>query len=79
MLGLKSNTGRQFIYQNKVVSDKNGSFEITVPYSTENTGIGVSAISSYSLKAEGINVAVSGIQVKESDVLSGNRLEVKSP
>ncbi len=43
MLGLKSNTGRQFIYQNEAVSDKNGSFEITVPYSTENTGSEVGA------------------------------------
>jgi len=78
VLGLKSNTGRQFVYQNKAVSDKNGSFEITVPYSTENTGSGVSAVSAYTL-AEGNNVTASGIQVKESDVLNGNRLEVKIP
>ena len=79
ILGLKSNTGRQFIYQNKAVSDKNGSFEMTVPYSTENTGSGVSVITAYALKAEGNNATVSGIQVKESDVLNGNRLEVKIP
>ena len=53
MLCLKSNIGRKFIYQNKALADKNGSFEITVPYSTENMGNGVSAISAYSLNAEG--------------------------
>jgi dolichyl-diphosphooligosaccharide--protein glycosyltransferase len=79
VLGLKSNTGRQFIYQNRAVSDKNGSFEITVPYSTENTDTGVSAVSTYALKAEGSNATASGILVKESDVLNGNRLEVKLP
>ena len=79
LVGLKSNTGRQFIYQNRAVSDKNGSFEITVPYSTENTGSGVSAISAYTLKTEGNNVTVSGIRVKESDILTGSRLEVKIP
>jgi asparagine N-glycosylation enzyme membrane subunit Stt3 len=79
LLGLKSNTGRQFIYQNRAVSDNNGSFEITVPYSTENTSSGVSAISAYALKVEGTNTTISGIQVKESDILSGNKLEVKLP
>lgn len=79
ILGLKSNTGRQFIYQSKAVSDQNGLFEITVPYSTENTGSGVNAVSTYALKAEGSNATASGIQVKESDILNGNRLEVKLP
>lgn len=78
MLGLKSNTGRQFIYQNEAVSDTNGSYEIIVPYSTENTGSEVGAVSAYSLKTGG-NITVTGIQVKESDVLNGNRLEVKIP
>ena len=75
-LNLKSNTGRKFTYQNKAVADKNGSFEITVPYSTEKTGSGVSAISDYSLNVGG-NATIKGIQVKENDVLSGNRIEVK--
>ncbi|MDQ1252338.1 MAG: dolichyl-phosphooligosaccharide-protein glycotransferase [Euryarchaeota archaeon] len=80
LIGLKSNTGRQFIYQNKAVSDSNGSFEITVPYSTENKSNGVSAITAYALKVEGNNNStVSGIQVKESDILNGSRLEVKLP
>ena len=60
------------------MADKNGSFEITVPYSTENTGSGVNATSAYSLSA-GENVTVTGIQVKESDILNGNRIEVKIP
>ncbi|MGA9187344.1 MAG: oligosaccharyl transferase, archaeosortase A system-associated [Methanosarcina sp.] len=75
-LELSSNTGRKFTYQNKAVSDKNGSFEITVPYSTENTAGGVNASSAYSLSA-GENVTISGIQVTESDILKGNRVEVK--
>ena len=58
------------------MSDKNGSFEITVPYSTENTAGGVNAASAYSLSA-GENVTISGIQVTESDILKGNRVEVK--
>ena len=74
-LELSSNTGRKFTYQNKAVSDKNGSFEITVPYSTENTAGGVNAASAYSLSA-GENVTISGIQVTESDILKGNRVEV---
>ncbi len=77
-LELKSNTGRKFTYQNEVTSDKNGSFEITVPYSTENKADGVNALSTYSLKAGG-NVTVSEIQVTEKDVLEGNKVEVKIP
>jgi len=60
------------------MSDKNGSFEITVPYSTENKAGGVNALSTYSLKAGG-NATVSEIQVTEKDVLEGNRVEVKIP
>lgn len=77
-LELSSNTGRKFTYQNEVMSDKNGSFEITVPYSTENKEGGVDALSTYSLKAGG-NATVSEIQVTEKDVLEGNRVEVKIP
>ncbi len=62
----------------KQCADTNGSFEIIVPYSTENTGSEVGAVSAYSLKAGG-NITVTGIQVKESDVLNGNRLEVNIP
>jgi len=75
-LELSSNTGRKFTYQNKAMSDKNGSFEITVPYSTENTAGGVNASLAYSLSA-GENVTISGIQVTESDILKGNTVEVK--
>ncbi|WP_292388506.1 oligosaccharyl transferase, archaeosortase A system-associated [Methanosarcina sp. UBA5] len=77
-LELSSNTGRKFTYQNEAVSDKNGSFEITVPYSTENTAGGVKALSAYSLNAGG-NTTVSEVQVTEKDVLEGNRVEVKIP
>ncbi|HNW38060.1 MAG TPA: oligosaccharyl transferase, archaeosortase A system-associated, partial [Methanosarcina vacuolata] len=77
-LELSSNTGRKFTYQNEVMSDKNGSFEITVPYSTENNADGVSALSTYSLNA-GRNTTVSEIQVTEDDVLKGNKIEVKIP
>jgi oligosaccharyl transferase (archaeosortase A-associated) len=76
-LNLRSNTGRQFTYQNRAVADKNGSFEVTVPYSTENTGGGVSALSAYSLNA-GVKGTVAGIQVKERDVLNGNILAIKN-
>ncbi len=77
-LELSSNTGRKFTYQNKVVSDKNGSFEITVPYSTENMEGGVGALSAYSLNA-GENVTVSDIQVTDNDILEGKTVEVKVP
>lgn len=77
-LELSSNTGRKFTYQNKVVSDKNGSFEITVPYSTENMEGGVDALSAYSLNA-GENVTVSDIQVTDNDILEGKTVEVKVP
>jgi len=73
---LKSNTGRKFSYQNQAVADHNGSFEITVSYSTENTGSGVSALSDYSLNVGGKST-VTGIQVKENDVLNGNIIDVK--
>jgi dolichyl-phosphooligosaccharide-protein glycotransferase len=77
-LELSSNMGRKFTYQNEAMSDKNGSFEITVPYSTENTAGGVNALSAYSLNTGG-NVTVSEIQVTENDILGGNRVEVKIP
>jgi dolichyl-diphosphooligosaccharide--protein glycosyltransferase len=77
-LELSSNTGRKFTYQNEVTSDKNGSFEITVPYSTENKAGGVNALSTYSLNAGG-NATISEIKVTENDVLKGNRVEVKIP
>jgi dolichyl-diphosphooligosaccharide--protein glycosyltransferase len=75
-LELSSNTGRKFTYQNKATSDKNGSFEITVPYSTENTAGGVNALSAYSLNAEK-NTTISRVQVTEKDIEQGNRVEVK--
>lgn len=75
-LELSSNTGRKFTYQNKVMSDKNGLFEITVPYSTENTAGGINALSAYSLSA-GKNAITSGIQVTENDILNGNQVEVR--
>jgi dolichyl-phosphooligosaccharide-protein glycotransferase len=77
-LELSSNTGRKFTYQNEAMSDKNGSFEITIPYSTENTANGINALSAYSLN-EGKNVTVSGVQVTEKDIQNGNRIEVKTP
>lgn len=77
-LELNSNTGRKFTYQNEVMSDKNGSFEITVPYSTENTAGDVNAVSAYSLNA-GENATISGVKITENDILKGNRVEVKIP
>ena len=76
-LELSSNTGRKFTYQKDEVADENGSFEITVPYSTENAGNGVHATSAYSLTA-GENSTIAEIQVTESDILDGNRIEVKN-
>ncbi|HWR25839.1 MAG TPA: oligosaccharyl transferase, archaeosortase A system-associated, partial [Methanosarcina sp.] len=75
-LELSSNTGRKFTYQNEAVAGKNGAFEITVPYPTENKNSGVKASSVYSLSA-GENVTISEIQVSENDVLKGNKVEVK--
>lgn len=77
-LELSSNTGRKFTYQKGAKTDENGSFEITVPYSTENTGNGVHAISAYSLTA-GENSTITGIQVTESDILNGNKIESNIP
>ncbi len=77
-LELSSNAGRKFTYQNEAVSDKNGSFEITVPYSTENTAGGVNALLAYTLKTDK-NVTISGIQVTEKDIENGNSVEVKIP
>lgn len=76
-LELSSNTGRKFMYQNEATSDKGGSFEITVPYSTENTAGGVHAFSTYSLST-GKNVTVSGVKVTEKDIQNGSRIEVKT-
>ena len=76
-LELSSNTGRKFTYQKGEMTDETGSFEITVPYSTEDTGKGVHATSAYSLTA-GKNLTIAGIQVTESDILDGNRIEIKN-
>jgi len=90
-LELSSNTGRSFVYSNTAAADENGYFEITVPYSTENTGNGNEAgegkevagkggvaatTSGYTLNA-GENSTRTGIQVRESDVLNGNRMEIE--
>lgn len=77
-LELSSNTGRKFTYQKGDVADEKGSFEITVPYSTENTGKGVHATSAYSLTA-GKNLTIAGIQVTENDILNGARIEANIP
>jgi len=76
-LELSSNTGRKFTYQKGEMADENGSFEITVPYSTENTGNGVHATSAYSLTA-GDNSTIARIQVTENDILDGNIIKVKN-
>ncbi|WP_232308693.1 oligosaccharyl transferase, archaeosortase A system-associated [Methanosarcina lacustris] len=76
-LELSSNTGRKFTYQKGEMADENGSFEITVPYSTENTGNGVHATSAYSLTA-GDNSTIATIQVTENDILDGNIIKVKN-
>ena len=74
-LYLKSNTGRKFKYENKAMADMNGSFEITVPYSTEEIDSGINAISAYKLSA-GKNITEPAIYIKESDVLNGNRIKI---
>lgn len=74
-LELSSNTGRKFEYKNRAVADEKGSFEITVPYSTENTGIGVTATSAYSISS-GENVTATGLQVKETDIQNGNTIKI---
>jgi dolichyl-diphosphooligosaccharide--protein glycosyltransferase len=74
-LDLVSNTGRKFTYKNTAVADQAGLFEITVPYSTENTGSKIIPASTYSLSS-GENVTATGIQVKESDILNGSIIKV---
>ncbi len=99
-LELSSNTGRNFIYYNTANADENGYFEITVPYSSENTGnwneagegkeeegagkeegagerrVAAATTAGYTLTA-GENSTITGIQVQESDVLEGQRIEVE--
>jgi len=74
-LYLKSNAGREFKYENKAMADMNGSFEITVPYSTEKTDSGINAISAYKLSV-GENITRKAIYINESDVLNGNRIRI---
>jgi dolichyl-diphosphooligosaccharide--protein glycosyltransferase len=76
-LEMSSNTGRKFEYQNKAVADEKGSFVITVPYSTEKVVNEVTATSTYSISSEE-NVTATGVQVKESDILNGNTIEISS-
>ncbi|HII00177.1 TPA: oligosaccharyl transferase, archaeosortase A system-associated [Methanosarcinaceae archaeon] len=92
-LELSSNTGRSFLYYNTATADENGFFEIAVPYPTENTGnaneagkgnevaagdggVTAATTSGYTLTA-GENSTRTGIRVKESDVLNGNRIEIE--
>jgi len=75
ILYLKSNEGREFKYENKAMADMNGSFEITVPYSTEKTDSGINAMSAYKLSVGG-NIIGPAIYIKESDVLNGNRIKI---
>jgi dolichyl-diphosphooligosaccharide--protein glycosyltransferase len=76
-LELSSNTGRKFEYKNKAVADEKGSFVITVPYSTEKVISGVTATSTYSISS-GENITATGVQVKESDILNGNTIEISN-
>jgi hypothetical protein len=57
------------------MADMNGSFEITVPYSTEEIDSGINAISAYKLSA-GKNITEPALYIKESDVLNGNRIKI---
>ncbi|MGB9928028.1 MAG: oligosaccharyl transferase, archaeosortase A system-associated [Methanosarcina sp.] len=74
-LELSSNTGRKFTYQNTVLANNEGLFEISVPYATgESTG-DIKSESAYSL-ISGKNTTATGIQVTENDVLNGNTIKV---
>ena len=75
ILYLKSNAGREFKYENKAMADMSGSFEITVPYSTEKTDRGINAISAYKLSV-GENITEKAIYINEGDVLNGNRIRI---
>lgn len=70
-LPLVSNQGREFIYQNKIVADQNGSFEIILPYSTDGNPYPVKPTGKYeiSIGPRKYNLAVSEDQVLHGKII----------
>jgi dolichyl-diphosphooligosaccharide--protein glycosyltransferase len=77
-LNIKTNIGRDIAYRQWVVSDSNGNFEITVPYSTveaENgqTKFDTKATGRYNIRAKDITKE---FDVDELDVLNGRIIPI---
>jgi len=70
-LPLISNQGREFNYENTATADKNGFYEILLPYSTEGTSYQVRPRHAYMLRAGG---KTKMINVREKDVLAGGEI-----
>jgi dolichyl-diphosphooligosaccharide--protein glycosyltransferase len=72
-LNIKTNVGREILYQQKIISDNNGGFKLTVPYSTvgvENgqTKFDTKPTGKYSIAAKNVTKE---FDVDEQDVLNG--------
>ena len=65
---VKTNRGRTFTYSNVVTSEKDGFFEIVVPYATEGTSYDTKPIGHYKVASEKDSW---DIKVDEQDVLDG--------
>lgn len=71
---IKSNQERKFTYENKVTADKDGVFEIILPYSTINNPYDVRAGEGYKLN---INGKIRIVTIDEDAVLAGKDIYVR--
>ena len=78
-LDIRTNTGRNFIYQQETTADTNGNFKLVVPYSTVGEGetkFDTQSISKYKITAGNNTIE---FDMNEQDVLNGGTISVVIP
>ena len=73
---IKTNTGRKFAYLTKVITDKEGNGEVTLPYATQTIPHRTNATAPYLFISAG---GEASLEVTERDVLEGKNLHVAIP
>ncbi len=81
---MQTDSGRQFTYVQRAVADEDGSFEMTVPYATDNTvgpaeggtNTSVTAVGNYSIRVPSLRLLQSQVAVPETAVYDGATIDV---
>jgi len=74
-VGITSNQGRQFTYENMAAADSSGLYELRVPYHTGGSNAGITADPYYVVYQESTGIRQE-VGVSEEDVLQGNEIRV---